>query len=241
MISSVSMASEKKDIQILPTNVGTDGTRKTSQDANTDPECGFTNPLQVFQTIVGITTPDSITKLSHSTSQPSPKPSSKPPENSLDKGIDRGYLNPGIYQRVCKMEKRRLWEYRACASFINACYIAQIGGAAILTALGASESPHNVITVFGAISTAIAGVLALLKGQGLPTRLRQDWVGLRKVRDYIEDRERMLGWNFHLSNEDEIDKDIKETLQTEISKVLEMYRQQMTTMENNMPDVYVGH
>jgi hypothetical protein len=29
-----------------------------------------------------------------------------------------------------------------------------------------------------------------MKGQGLPDRLRHDWHALRKVRDYIDERER---------------------------------------------------
>ena len=70
--------------------------------------------------------------------------------------------------------------------------MAQIAFAAILTALGASGSSYKVITVFGAVNTAIAGILALVKGRGLPARLRKDWVGLRQVRDYIEERERDL-------------------------------------------------
>jgi len=162
------------------------------------------NILKAFQALVGITTPSDLQ-----------------PEG-------RSAPNVGLYKEIVNAEKRRRFQYIACASFIDICLLAQIGFAAILTALGASGSPHNVITVFGAINTAIAGTLALMKGRGLPTRLQQDWVGLRKVRDYIEERERDLEQGIQLCD-----------LQTEIKNVIKMYDDVRTTMENNQPDVYV--
>lgn len=163
------------------------------------------NTLKSFQALVGITTPSDL----------QPKGRTTP--------------NIGIYKHVVNAEERRRWQYIACASFINICLLAQIAFAAILTALGASSSPHNVITVFGAINTAIAGTLALMKGRGLPFRLRQDWVGLRRVRDYIEERERDLEQGIQLCD-----------LQTEIKNVVKMYDDVRTAMENNQPDVYVS-
>ncbi|KAL9007357.1 MAG: hypothetical protein Q9173_007349, partial [Seirophora scorigena] len=83
------------------------------------------------------------------------------------------------------------------ASIINTCYFAQIVVAAALTALGASGASDVAVTVFGATNTIIAGILTYLKGQGLPNRLRMYRNGLRKCREFIEEKERECeaeGW-----------------------------------------------
>ena len=46
--------------------------------------------------------------------------------------------------------------------------------------------------ILGSANTVIAGGMTYLKGQGLPERLMQYANGLRKVREYIEERERQL-------------------------------------------------
>ena len=46
------------------------------------------------------------------------------------------------------------------------------------------------ITVLGSVNTVIAGGMAYLKDQGLPERLVQYANDLRKVREYLEERER---------------------------------------------------
>lgn len=40
------------------------------------------------------------------------------------------------------------------------------------------------ITLLGAINTVIAGLLALIKGQGLPDRLYHDRAEFRRVQDW---------------------------------------------------------
>jgi hypothetical protein len=190
-----------------------------------------------FQTIVGIKTPMAIAD---------PRDTPTPTEHSEStKGyskLDRPAQNIGIYQRIVKLQKNRHREYLVITALLNACLLAQIIFAAILTALGASEAPHNVITVFGAINVAIAGLLAFYKGQGLPDRLRQDWIGLSKVRDYIEERERLLQAN--VKHDPDLEKgDIQggkpDDLMMEIKTVLAMFNQQIDTMEANRPDTYV--
>ena len=163
-----------------------------------------TTPLKAFQALIGITTPSEL----NFEGRPGP--------------------NIGLYKQIVKTEEQRLWQYYACSAFIDGCLMAQIAFAAILTALGASGSPYKVITVFGAVNTAIAGILALVKGRGLPARLRKDWVGLRQVRDYIEERERDLEQGVGI-----------EDLPAEIKKVIKMYDDVRNAMENNEPDSYV--
>jgi hypothetical protein len=56
--------------------------------------------------------------------------------------------------------------------------------------MGAANSGHQGVTAFGAINTVIAGILTYLKGSGLPMRLRYYENEWKKVREYIEQRER---------------------------------------------------
>ena len=102
------------------------------------------------------------------------------------------YLNDGLYNRICERGSIVWWEFHLCKILIDLGLMAQIAFAATLTALGASRASHTAVTVFGAINVAIAALLALLKGQGQPMRLRKELFGLRKIRHYIEDRERMF-------------------------------------------------
>ena len=143
-----------------------------------------------FRTIVGIITPNRL----------------KP--ETYDDHRDAHYnhcqeANEGLYHHVCERESRRRLEYLACVFILDFCYMAQIAFAAILTALGASRSSFIVITVFGALNVALGGILALFKGLGLPMRLRKEWLEFRKLRHYIDDRERMFEMDFHVDVEDE--------------------------------------
>ncbi|KAL8768343.1 MAG: hypothetical protein Q9209_005377 [Squamulea sp. 1 TL-2023] len=120
---------------------------------------------------IGISTNSSL--------QPSPKnPFSRPAPNL------------GIYTRIIHEERSAKFQFYFAASVINTCYFGQICIAAALTALGASGSSNIAITVLGAANTVLAGVLTYLKGQGLPNRLRMYWSGLRKCREFIEEKER---------------------------------------------------
>ena len=108
------------------------------------------------------------------------------------KVLKRSAPNIGIYQRVVSAEKNARLQYYASASLINSCLLLQIIFAAIITALGAANGSHAAITGVGAANTVIAGLLSFTKGQGLPNRLLQYQNTLRKVREYIEQRERDL-------------------------------------------------
>lgn len=68
----------------------------------------------------------------------------------------------------------------------------QIIVAAILTALGAGQSSYTAITAFGALNTIIAGFLSYLKGSGLPGRLKWQQNEWKKIREFVEQRERDL-------------------------------------------------
>ncbi|TDZ37470.1 hypothetical protein C8035_v007835 [Colletotrichum spinosum] len=59
--------------------------------------------------------------------------------------------------------------------------------------MGPSAGTHCLgITVLGAVITVVAGVLTLMKGKGLPEKLRRDKVELRRLQDWIKETEALL-------------------------------------------------
>ena len=135
--------------------------------------------------------------------------------------------NVGVYKRIVDAERGARHQYYSVACLINACLLLQIIFASALTALGASGSSHVTITIFGALNTVIAGLLSFTKGQGLPNRHRQYQNTLRKVREYIEQREREFG-----------QLDCMNDLQEEIKTIVTMYNSARENDENNDPSVY---
>ena len=136
--------------------------------------------------------------------------------------------NVGIYSRVVSEEKKTQVQYYFMASIIEASFLSQIVVAATLTALGAADASYIAITVLGSVNTVIAGIQTYLKGQGLPNRLRQYEFGLRKLREYIEDRERDFSHADCTLNVDH-----------EIADIAAMYKAVRQTAEDNTPDNYL--
>ena len=162
--------------------------------------------LVKFRNIVGIDTP---TLLIHTNS-------SRPAQNL------------GVYTRIVSEERKTHYQYYFMATLVNASTLLQTVVAAALTALGASSSSHIAITILGAVNTVIAGLQTYLKGQGLPNRLRQYQFGLRKLREYIEDRERDFSLDDCTLDVDFVIKD-----------VVAMYKAVRQTAEDNTPDTYL--
>jgi hypothetical protein len=95
--------------------------------------------------------------------------------------------------------------------------------------MGAANSNHVGITAFGAINTVIAGILTYLKGSGLPNRIRyyeQEW---KRVREYIEQRER------DFSRQD-CQLDVNEV----VTSIEAMYEQVKVDIQTNTPDSYIS-
>ena len=135
--------------------------------------------------------------------------------------------NVGIYDRVTTEEHKAQLQYYASALVINACLLAQVVFASALTALGAGSGSHTQITALGAANTVIAAILTFTKGSGLPNRLRQYQCTLRKVREYIEQRERDFAQlDCHLD------------LDHEMTIIKGMYEQARQNDENNDPGTY---
>ena len=107
----------------------------------------------------------------------------------LDEG-GRAAPNLGIYARVVHNEQDAKRGYKRFSWLINSCLGLQIIVAAALTAMGAAGASHSAVTAFGAINTVIAGLLTFLKGSGLPNRLKYYQSEWKRVREFIEQRER---------------------------------------------------
>ena len=76
----------------------------------------------------------------------------------------------GIYPSVVQNEFKYKSNYKRFSLLISASLGFQIVFAAALTAVGAADGNHTVVTILGGINTVLAGFLAYLKGSGLPMR-----------------------------------------------------------------------
>lgn len=88
----------------------------------------------------------------------------------------------GFYSQVCAQKRFIERKYRLYDIVIMFLLITQIFLSAVFIILGAlNVDQHITIAVLGAVSSVIAGVLALMRGQGLPNRLRMQRDGLKRV------------------------------------------------------------
>ncbi|KAH6631722.1 hypothetical protein F5144DRAFT_229844 [Chaetomium tenue] len=135
--------------------------------------------------------------------------------------------NVGLYARVVRNEQTAKSSYKIFSLIINACYFLQIIVAASLTAMGAASANNRAITAFGAINTVIAGFLTYLKGSGYPARYKYCADEWKKVREFVEHRER----DFSLES---CTLDVHE----EIDVVRDMYETTKRDVEINNPEAY---
>ncbi|KAL8644926.1 MAG: hypothetical protein Q9210_007000 [Variospora velana] len=140
----------------------------------------------------------------------------------------RAARNQGVYTRIVIEERKSTYQYYLMSSIINLSFLGQIVIAATLTALSAAAGPHIIITILGSANTIIAGIQTYLKGQGLPNRIKQYQFGLRKLREYIEDRERDFSHEGCKLDVDHV-----------IADVSAMYQAVRQTAEDNTPDTYL--
>ncbi|KAL8708926.1 MAG: hypothetical protein Q9220_006258 [cf. Caloplaca sp. 1 TL-2023] len=150
------------------------------------------------------------------------------PPSLQNKSRQRAARNQGIYTRIVSEERKSTYQYYLMSSIINVSFLGQIIVAATLTALGAADGPHLAITILGSANTVIAGLQTYLKGQGLPNRIKQYQFGLRKLREYIEDRERDFSHEGCGLDVDHV-----------IADVSAMYQAVRQTAEDNTPDTYL--
>ena len=105
--------------------------------------------------------------------------------------------------------------------------ILQIILAAVFIVLGALRNidSHTAVATLGAVSTVIGGILALMKGQGLPNRLRMTRAGLRKVIFEAEE----LYWDVGAG---------RTVFYSDIKKVREDYMRVLQEATLNHPDTW---
>ncbi|KAG0651207.1 hypothetical protein D0Z07_2103 [Hyphodiscus hymeniophilus] len=142
-------------------------------DHNGRPTFSPDDQLNLFRHLVGIT---SHSSMAHA--------------HFGDQSGGRPAPNLGIYARVVHNESTSKAGYKYFSWLINGCLGLQIVVAAALTAMGAAGASRSAVTVFGAINTVIAGVLTFLKGSGLPNRFKYYQTEWKRVREFIEQRER---------------------------------------------------
>ena len=162
-----------------------------------------TRRLQLYRVLIGMDsihslevpkTRSSLFSAFHRTQAPSLTPPSFTPNTS----------NTGVYPSILAQERKSRLSYRWYKTVISILYSAQIVLSAIITAIAAYgtalKSPTAItITVLSAINTAVAGMLAYLKAQGLPTRKLLYKNQLARVREYAEWRERQFSIDAQLN------------------------------------------
>ncbi|KAI1422650.1 hypothetical protein F5Y12DRAFT_761669 [Xylaria sp. FL1777] len=141
----------------------------------------------------------------------------------------RPAANIGLYARIVHSEQKAKDSFKVFSIVINGCYFLQIVIAAALTALGAARASSGAVTAFGALNTVIAGFLTFLKGSGLPGRLKYYGNEWKKIREFIEQRERDFMRSGH-------NLDVYEVIET----IEKMYNNLKADIELNTPDSYTS-
>jgi hypothetical protein len=123
----------------------------------------------------------------------------------------------------------------------NGLLLSQVVLGAALTGLGASDSSRVLITVFGALNTIIAGVIAFLKSRGQPLRARMFRDDLDRVVDEIESSAVMwLGISSGVHGYDAIDTDELVTVRSEVARLTRLYDRAVKANTTNDPDLYAA-
>lgn len=146
-------------------------------------------------------------------------PSNLPPDTRPPKVARRS-----LYGRATQRRNAQNRTYLVTATLSNSLLLTQVVLGAALTGLGASASSHILITVFGALNTIIAGVVAYLKSRGQPMRARMFRDDLDRVVDEIENSEVMwLGIQSGVHGYDEIAIDDSISVRSEVARLTRLY------------------
>jgi hypothetical protein len=138
----------------------------------------------------------------------------------------------GLYKEVIRQQVLKSRQYHTVEWLYYVAIGTNVVIGATLASLGPSSKLHpTAITILGIVNTSTAGILALLKGQGLPDRLQKDEYQMRKVQDFIEETDIRLAV---------MPKDTftNEELDQVIQQVIENYNTARDTTEMNRPASY---
>jgi hypothetical protein len=143
-----------------------------------------------------------------------------PPSNGPANAPRPPGFNRTLYGRAIHKRDAQNATYLITAALSNTLLLTQVVLGAALTALGASESSHILITVFGALNTVIAGLVAYLKSRGQPMRARMFRDDLDRVVDEMENSEVMwLGIQQGVHGYDEIAIDDSVSVRSEVARL----------------------
>jgi hypothetical protein len=146
-----------------------------------------------------------------------------------------------LYGRALRLKRNQIFTYRFTAGLSNTMLLSQVILGAALTALGASQSSHILITVFGAMNTIIAGLVAYLKSRGQPMRARMYRDDLERVVDEIENSEIMwLGISKQMHGYGEINTETSVTVRSEVARLTRLYDRAVRSNTMNNPDMYLA-
>lgn len=146
-----------------------------------------------------------------------------------------------LYARALQRRRTQSYTYALTATLTNGLLLSQVVLGAALTGLGASDSSRVLITVFGALNTIIAGVIAFLKSRGQPLRARMFRDDLDRVVDEIESSAVMwLGISSGVHGYDAIDTDEQVTVRSEVARLTRLYDRAVKANTTNDPDLYAA-
>jgi hypothetical protein len=146
-----------------------------------------------------------------------------------------------LYARALQRRRNQSYIYALTATLTNGLLLSQVVLGAALTGLGASDSSRVLITVFGALNTIIAGVIAFLKSRGQPLRARMFRDDLDRVVDEIESSAVMwLGISSGVHGYDAIDTDDLVTVRSEVARLTRLYDRAVKANTTNDPDLYAA-
>lgn len=154
---------------------------------------------------------------------------------------DKKFVPPpdSLYARATRHRKMQSYTYTFAAALTNTLLLSQVVLGAAVTGLGASNSSHILITVFGAMNTVIAGLVAFMKSRAQPMRARLFRDDLERIIDEIENSATMwLGISRGIHGYDAIDTDSAVTVRSEVARLTRLYDRAVKTNTLNDPDAY---
>jgi hypothetical protein len=185
------------------------------------------------------------------------------PPSNLPADTDHEPVNPtSLYGRALRQRSYQQVTYYFTAGLTNVLLLSQVVLGAALTGLGASRSDPVLVTVFGALNTIIAGIVAYLKSRGQPMRARMYRDDLERVVDEIENSEIMWRGRFllvgrmvtglkaktenptgisrNMHGYSRIDIDDEVTVRGEVARLSRLYDRAVRNNTNNNPDMYMS-
>jgi hypothetical protein len=147
-----------------------------------------------------------------------------PPSNAPRNALREPTARRSLYGRAVHKRNVQNRTYLFTAALTNTLLLSQVVLGAALTGLGASASSHVLITVFGALNTIIAGLVAYLKSRGQPMRARMYRDDLERVVDEMENSEVMwLGIQSGAHGYDEIAIEDEVSVRSEVARLTRLY------------------